>query len=201
MLLLASASPRRAELLSQLEVNYKKAPVDIDETPDASEIAVDYVVRMAHEKAHQALKLYAEDGLVILAADTTVVVDQKILGKPENFDDFSRMMGLLSGRQHQVYTAVSVVKKTLECFEEKQVFNENTVQFTDISEQDILWYWQTGEPVDKAGGYGIQGQGARFVKSINGSYSGIVGLPLYETAEILIALGILDKGVFCAGAY
>lgn len=192
MLLLASGSPRRAELLSQIKVSYQQVSVDIDETPDNHELAQDYVVRMAQEKAARAFELYSEQYPVILAADTTVVVDQHILGKPESFADFSQMMKLLSGREHQVYTAVNVSRKAESRIVEKQIFNENYVRFADVSEQDIHWYWQTGEPQDKAGGYAVQGQGVRFVCSMRGSYTGIVGLPLYETAEVLAELGVLS---------
>lgn len=195
-LLLASASPRRAELLSQLGVEFRQAPVEIDETPFANEAAVDYVERMAHEKALSALDLYGckhGEDQVILAADTTVVLGKRILGKPENFDNFSDMMQTLSGQKHQVFTAITIVKKNEDQVFENSVISENSVQFAILDKDDISWYWQTGEPQDKAGGYGLQGRGARFVRSINGSYSGIVGLPLYETAEILKNFGILPS--------
>lgn len=171
-------------------------PVDIDETPYPFEAALDYVERMADEKAQAAFSIQAEgslEDLVILAADTTVVSGRKILGKPRDFDDFANMMRSLSGQKHQVFTAVSMIKKSADQVLRRQHVNESSVQFCVLSEADIHWYWQTAEPEDKAGGYGIQGQGARFVQSIHGSYSGIMGLPLYETAEILIDFGILSQ--------
>ena len=196
-LLLASASPRRAELLAQLGVDFQQTAVDIDETPVQNETAVTYVERMAREKAQIAVNRRpagdSAQGLVILAADTTVVLGDQILGKPESFDDFSEMMRLLSGRWHQVLTAVSVVKLSEpDVLIQESILNENQVQFASLTDKNISWYWQSGEPQDKAGGYGIQGLGARFVQSIRGSYSGIVGLPLYETAEILTKFGILS---------
>lgn len=190
-MLLASGSPRRAELLSQLGLRFSVAAVDIDETPRANEIAVDYVQRMSSEKASEAMHRLGKmsDELVILAADTSVIVDDLILGKPKDFDQFAWMMRSLSGKAHRVYTAVSVRSNT----SAQNILSESSVQFAPIGESDITWYWQSGEPVDKAGGYAIQGLGARFVCSITGSYSGIVGLPLYETAELLKNFGILTN--------
>lgn len=186
-LLLASASPRRAELLRQVGVSFDITPVDIDESPIAQENAEAYVCRMAREKAKQAWDKFGEPGAVVLAADTTVVVDNHILGKPSDYDDFKGMMNLLSGSEHSVLTALRVQSES----SSKDILNTNSVQFCDLSDQDIHWYWGTGEPRDKAGGYGIQGLGARFVSKIRGSYSGIVGLPLFETAELLSNFGIL----------
>ncbi len=184
-------------MLSQLGVEFRQSPVDINETPFTTEAAVDYVERMAYEKAQAALIANSagenEKEFVILAADTTVVSGKRILGKPSDFDDFSDMMRTLSGQKHQVFTALSVVKRSEDQIFEENLVNENSVQFGRLDEADIAWYWQTGEPLDKAGGYGIQGQGACFVQSISGSYTGIVGLPLYETAEILTKFGILSK--------
>lgn len=187
-LLLASASPRRVELLSQLPIEFQQAPVNIDETPLATEPAIDYVCRMSREKAEKASELFAGEDLVILAADTTVVHGQTILGKPENLDDFTRMMRLLSASQHQVYTSVSVIQNQ----QAVHKLSVSKVEFAPLTDEQIQWYWQTGEPQDKAGGYGIQGKGAVFIRSIEGSYTGIVGLPLYETAEILRGFGILS---------
>lgn len=188
-LILASASPRRKELLEQLGISFCQRPVEIDETPHNQEIASDYVMRMGREKAEAAWRSWSGAGRVVLASDTTVVADGRILGKPLDFRDFRSMMRLLSGREHQVLT--SVVAKS----EEKVQFalSETRVHFCLLNEDDIEWYWQSGEPQDKAGGYGIQGLGARFVKKIDGSYSGVVGLPLFETAEILLNFGILSN--------
>ena len=187
--LLASGSPGRAELLSQLAVQFRQVSVDIDETPFDGEAPIDYVRRMSHQKIRKAVELHGKSHEVILTADTSVAPGQKILGKPGNFSEFTEMMQALSNRQHRVYTSVSVV-----CGDrEESALSTSLVWFAELTENDILWYWQTTEPRDKAGGYGIQGQGARFIKSISGSYSGILGLPLYETAEILVNFGILNN--------
>lgn len=188
-LILASASPRRKELLEQLGISFCQRPVEIDETPHSQEIASDYVMRMAREKAESAWKIWSGAGRVILASDTAVVVDRRILGKPLDFQDFRSMMRLLSDREHQVLTSV-VVKSEQKI---QYALSETRVHFCLMDEDDIAWYWQSGEPWDKAGGYGIQGLGARFVKKIDGSYSGVVGLPLFETAEILLNFGILSN--------
>ncbi|MEQ9208297.1 MAG: Maf family protein [Pseudomonadales bacterium] len=186
-LILASASPRRKELLEQLGISFCQKSVEIDETPYKQEIARDYVMRMAREKADVAWGIWGGAGRIILAADTTVVVGSKTLGKPLDFQDFGSMMRLLSGREHQVLTSVIVKSGQKAEF----ALSETRVHFCVLNEDDIEWYWQSGEPQDKAGGYGIQGLGARFVKKIDGSYSGVVGLPLFETAEILFNFGIL----------
>lgn len=189
MLILASASPRRSELLGQLGfelgVGFEIQPVDIDESPLAGELPEDYVVRVASKKASESLRAQAESNTV-LAADTTVTIDQEILGKPQDFDDFKRMMLLLSGREHQVLTAVSVINRS----KREQFLSVSEVRFSSMTEDSIQAYWKTGEPKDKAGGYGIQGLGARYIVSIKGSYTGIVGLPLYETSELLEEFGI-----------
>lgn len=188
-LLLASASPRRKELLDQLGISFCQKSVKIDETPRELENARDYVVRMAAEKAGAAWKLWGGEERIILASDTTVVVEGRILGKPSDYQNFRSMMQLLSGKQHQVLTSV-VVKSWREI---KSALSETQVYFCALNDNDIEQYWQSGEPQDKAGGYGIQGLGARFVKKIDGSYSGVVGLPLYETAEMLLNFGILSN--------
>jgi septum formation protein len=188
-LLLASASPRRKELLGQLGIRFGQQSVDIDETPYAQESARHYVMRMAEEKALAAWEQWGRPGLAVLASDTTVVIDEHILGKPEDFQDFQSMMQKLSGREHQVLT--SVIVRTGE--EIKSALCETRVFFCGLKNSDIEWYWNTGEPQDKAGGYGIQGLGARFIRKIDGSYTAVVGLPLFETAEILLNFGILSN--------
>jgi len=179
MLVLASASPRRAELLHQIGVSFLQRPADIDETPHQGEKPQDYALRMALEKASAIAK--HESGKVILASDTTVTIKDEILGKPEDKADFVRMMQLLSGQEHQVLTAVAVCRAEAK----ESCVSLSKVQFAELSQAQINTYWETGEPADKAGGYGIQGKGGQFVRHIEGSYSGIVGLPLFETAKLL----------------
>ncbi|HEX5793159.1 MAG TPA: Maf family protein [Rheinheimera sp.] len=177
---LASSSPRRRELLAQLGVNYELVKADIDETPLPAESAVLYVQRLALAKARAGLARLNKD-LPVLGADTVVVADDTILGKPADFTEFRRTMQLLSGRSHQVMTAIALADAqrqltALVCTE---------VTFRQLSAAEITAYWASGEPRDKAGGYGIQGLAGRFVRRINGSYSAVVGLPLCETEQLL----------------
>ncbi len=177
---LASASPRRRELLQQIAVPFNLVQVDVDESRQGDENPEHYVTRLALAKARAgAEKIQFQ--LPVLGADTIVVVAQQILGKPVDQADFSRMMQLLSGRCHQVFTAVALVGKNTS----QHCCVSTEVCFRQLSAEDINRYWQTGEPCDKAGGYGIQGQGGRFVNRINGSYSAVVGLPLCETDLLL----------------
>lgn len=184
-LLLASASPRRQELLDQIGVTYKIRPVNIDETPIENELPENYVRRVAAEKSAAALTR-RESELPVLAADTTVVLQGAILGKPQDQQHALEMLTRLSGKTHQVYTAISLRGRT-----HRQALSKTEVTFRQLTEREIINYWQTGEPVDKAGAYAIQGLGAIFVKSIAGSFSGVVGLPLFETAEALAYEGII----------
>jgi septum formation protein len=189
-LVLASASPRRKELLDQLGVRYLVHPVDIDELPKQREEPLAYVVRIAAEKAAACLA-ELEPSLPILAADTSVVVDGQILGKPENKEHAIAMLNLLSGNIHRVYSAVSVRESGMKNdSRHMQAVSMTDVTFRTISQKEIQAYWQTGEPEGKAGAYAIQGLGGIFVASIRGSYSGVVGLPLFETAELLSKQGI-----------
>ncbi len=183
-ILLASASPRRQELLTQIGVSFKVFPVDLDETPRVGESPLFYVQRIAAEKSAAALER-SDARLPILAADTAVILDGRIMGKPKDKADCLSMLSFLSGRTHQVFSAVS-----LRGFEHWQAVNITEVSFRCISEDEIIRYWDSGEPVDKAGAYAIQGLGGVFVKSITGSFSGVVGLPLFETAELLAKQGI-----------
>ncbi|GAA6184447.1 MULTISPECIES: Maf family protein [Alteromonadaceae] len=189
MLLLASQSPRRKELLSQLGVKFTTLNVDIDETQLANEDSNDYVIRLAIEKAQQGWRQHTQvDG--VIGADTIVVVDsgnqEQVLGKPDNFQHARQMWQQLSDRQHKVKTAVAL-KNHLGT---EHFIVETAVRFKLLSEAEMQWYWQTGEPQDKAGAYGIQGFAGNFVKHINGSYSAVVGLPLYETSELIKQAGI-----------
>lgn len=179
-IVLASASPRRCELLAQLGVPFDQVVADIDESVLDGESPQEYVQRLALAKATAVLNRLGTD-MPVLGADTIVVAKQQILGKPADFADFQRMMRLLSAQCHQVYTAVAVV--TTEQAWQQLVGTE--VCFRALTETEIMSYWQSGEPQDKAGGYGIQGQAARFIQRINGSYGAVVGLPLCETEQLL----------------
>ncbi|MCF6252606.1 MAG: Maf family nucleotide pyrophosphatase [Methylococcaceae bacterium] len=189
-LVLASASPRRKELLDQIGVSYTVYPVDIDETPKQSEIPQDYVFRVAAEKAAVCM-LTLNSPLPVLAADTSVVIDGCILGKPENKEHAHAMLNKLSGNWHSVYSAVSLrccaINEEIKHF---QALSITEVKFRTIQPHEIQAYWETGEPLGKAGAYAIQGLASVFVESINGSFSGVVGLPLFETAELLSKQGI-----------
>jgi septum formation protein len=193
MLVLASASPRRKELLSLLVKEFEVLPADIDETPMYQENAEDYVVRMAIEKASAAALKYRQQAgfdmsAIFIASDTSVVIDGRILGKPASLEDSLSMLRLLSGRSHKVITSLCFSNLQREHIATKLVVSD--VLFREISNVEIEQYWKTGEPQDKAGSYAVQGLGAIFVRSISGSYSAVVGLPLYETAQLLAQFGI-----------
>lgn len=183
-LILASASPRRKELLAQLQLKVRIQPVELDETPFPEEAPLIYVQRIAAEKSALCAALF-EPALPILAADTIVVIDNQILGKPKHYEDCVAMLTRLSGRMHLVYSAVSLRGK-----QHRHALSVTKVTFRTLSKQEIAAYWHTEEPRDKAGGYAIQGLGSLFIESINGSYSGVVGLPLFETAKLLAQEGI-----------
>lgn len=189
-LLLASGSPRRRELLTQIGVPFKTLSADIDETPLKDETPAAYVERLARGKADAGLLQLANDAAYptacVLGADTAVVLDGRILGKPMDQADALAMLAALSNREHDVLTAVAVVDEQ-HC--ETRVVSSR-VRFRAISADEAQAYWASGEPCDKAGSYGIQGLGAVFVESLTGSYSAVVGLPLCETAEILRRFGI-----------
>ncbi len=186
VVLLASRSPRRAELLAQIGVSYSVVDIEVDETPRDQESPDAYVLRLAVEKAQAGRDQYGEPSrLPVLAADTAVVVDERILGKPRDRQDSLEMMALLSGRTHHVYTGVALAG-----YRTDTRLSRSEVGFRQIAPQEAAAYWASGEPRDKAGGYGIQGLGAMFVCELHGSYSGVMGLPLYETAGLLRAAGI-----------
>lgn len=183
MIVLASASPRRQQLLHQIGVPHEVKPADVDETPLYGELPREYVQRVANSKA---LAVFAQQPeAIILAADTTVVVDDHILGKPESADHARRMLMQLSGRSHQVMTALSLVRAGPREPERQQCLVTTEVTFMPLSDAEINRYINTHEPFGKAGGYAIQGFAAAFVESIHGSYSNVVGLPLAETADCL----------------
>lgn len=179
---LASASPRRRDLLRGLGLQFSVGSPDIDESPIAGESADAMVLRLAASKA-QALAGAAD---VVLAADTTVVCDDRIFAKPQSQEEGLAMLARLSGRVHVVLTGVAV---HADCGLQT-VLSRSEVRFRDIDPAEALEYWQSGEPADKAGAYAIQGLGAVFVAELRGSYSGVVGLPVFETAGLLEAAGI-----------
>jgi septum formation protein len=189
LIYLASASPRRSALLTQIGVAHRIAPVPVDESVDGAEAPEKYVTRLAALKADTLWQnLPVDERLPVLGSDTSVVVDRTILGKPADESDCLRMLELLSGRTHQVHTAVAVRSAA----GSEVRLSVSDVTFRDLSRAEMRAYWQTGEPADKAGGYAIQGRGAVFIRHIAGSYSGIMGLPLFETAELLAAQSIFD---------
>jgi septum formation protein len=192
-LILASASPRRRELLGRLGVAFEVHPVDADETPRPGEAAADLVRRLAVAKAEAALvdlAGVAGDDTVVVAADTEVVLDGEVLGKPADADDAARILRRLAGRTHEVLTGVAVAASWGDTAAVESRVARTAVTMTDLSAQEIAWYVGTGEPLDKAGAYGIQGAGGLFVSSIEGSYDNVVGLPLALTRRLLAVVGI-----------
>ena len=179
-IVLASASPRRKELLQQIGVQAHCMPVDIDESINENESASVYCQRLALEKAQKGWQVSAKNHPV-LGADTIVVMDDEILGKPKDENHALSMLMALANRQHTVITAVAMVFQN----KQKVVQSSSLVQFSAINEQDVNNYIKSGEPMDKAGSYGIQGYAARWIKHISGSYTGIMGLPLYETMQLI----------------
>lgn len=180
---LASASPRRREILAALGLEFMVQTVDIDETQLASEPARDMVIRLAVAKAEAAT---AGPKDIVIAADTAVVVDALVLGKPVDLEDCVAMLDALAGRGHTVFTGVAVRHGDTT----HTALSETNVYFRDISRDEALAYWHSGEPQDKAGAYGVQGLGGVFVERIEGSYSGVVGLPVFETAALLRQAGL-----------
>lgn len=182
-LTLASASPRRLALLAQIGiVPDRVTPTDIDEAPRARELPRPHAQRLAHEKALAA----AADGVFTLAADTVVAVGRRILGKAESEADARRCLALLSGRRHHVYTALTIITPAGLA---RHRCRDSAVIFKRLTAAEIDAYVATGEWQGKAGGYAVQGHAAAFIRDIQGSYSGVVGLPLYETAQLLAGLG------------
>lgn len=179
-LILASQSPRRQELLAQLGYSFICQPADIDESQHLNESPYNYVKRLALEKA-QEIAEHQKGEFVILGSDTCVVLNDTILGKPKDLQQCIEHLSMLSNNTHQVLTAVAVVQGELS----RSVVVCTDVHFKALTEKEIINYWNTGEPCDKAGSYGIQGIAGQFVKQINGSYSAVVGLPLYETSQLL----------------
>jgi septum formation protein len=186
---LASASPRRRQLLAQIGVPFQVLNVEVDETLGAAEAPLRYVSRLAEAKALAGARQSRAPGeppALVLGADTAVLVGEQILGKPQNQDAAEYMLRLLSARAHQVLTAVALA--TPAGVMSRVSISE--VTFREITAAEARDYWRTGEPKDKAGGYAIQGYGAVFVARLEGSYSGVMGLPLFETADLLRSAGV-----------
>jgi septum formation protein len=186
LIYLASASPRRSALLTQIGVSHRVRPTNLDESRRNAEHPGSYVQRLAREKARAAWSgLLPAERLPVLAADTTVAVDADILGKPADEQDAVRMLSQLSGRSHQVYTGLALIYAN----GTREALSVSEVQFRELSLAEMRAYWRTGEPADKAGAYAVQGLAAAFIEHIAGSYSGIMGLPLFETTELLSHIG------------
>ena len=185
---LASRSPRRVELLKQIGILCVTLPADIDETQNLNESPIDYVMRLARQKAEAcAQALNSEQRLSqIIAADTTVVLDGQVLGKPEDDNDARQILTRLSGRVHQVHTAVALAFNN----QIEVVLSTTVVEMMDLSVAQIETYIASGDHRDKAGSYGIQGAAGAWIKRIEGSYTGVMGLPLYETAALLRKCGL-----------
>ena len=193
---LASASPRRSALLTQIGVRHRVRPVDVDESQRPGEAPLQYVRRLAIAKAETLwTQLTQEEQAPVLGSDTTVAIGTDILGKPADRTDAMRMLRRLSAQTHQVYTAVAL-RDADGCEARVSV---SDVSMRELADDEIAAYWETGEPQDKAGAYGIQGLAALFIERISGSYSGIVGLPLFETGELLRMKGRRMSGAASAG--
>jgi len=181
-LILASGSPRRRDLLHALELAFRVRPVDVDETPHAGEVPREYVRRLAEEKA----AAHVEPGELVLAADTSVILDGEILGKPTDEVDARTMLGRLAGREHLVLTGVALHDSAAGV---RTHIEESRVRIAALTPDEITWYVATGETMDKAGSYAVQGLGAMFVESIHGDYTNVVGLPLPATYRMFKAQG------------
>lgn len=188
MLYLASQSPRRAQLLEQLGLRFGVLEVEVIERREAGEAALDYGRRVAREKAGAGLlRVMSSAGATVLAADTEVVLDDEVFGKPVDAVDAARMLAQLAGRTHRVVSAVCVLSGAREA----QIVQVSEVTFAALTAAQIANYVATHEPLGKAGGYAIQGAAAAFIEHLSGSYSGVMGLPLFETAQLLRDFGVL----------
>ncbi len=183
---LASASPRRRELLQQLGVRFAVRVADVPETLQQNETPREFVQRLALEKANRVWQsLNLTQRRPVVGADTVVTIDEHILGKPVSREHALEMLTILSGRTHEVLTGVAVVSQ-----QHSVCVNVSAVRFRVLDPVQIEAYWQTGEPADKAGAYAIQGYAAAFIEHLSGSYSGVMGLPLYETSNLLKQQGV-----------
>jgi|SRR6266404_1488222 len=187
---LASGSPRRRELLQQIGVPFRVVSAAVDEAVRSAETAPTYVLRLAAAKAEAGWEASLGSPAPVLAADTAVVLDGRILGKPADGRDAVGLLGQLSGRTHEVLTAVAL--RTAKGLQSR--ISRSEVTFRSIDAGEARAYWETGEPSDKAGAYAIQGLGAVFIADLRGSYSGVMGLPLFETADLLSGVGIVPLG-------
>lgn len=184
--ILASASPRRIEILQTLGLDFETAPAEIDESSSDGETPSDYVVRLARAKVDEVAPRYAQ-GLVI-GADTAVVIDGRILGKPASPEEARSMLAFLAGRWHAVMTGLAV--RNTESREEAADYDKTLVRFKELTQEEIEAYVSTGEPMDKAGGYAIQGRGMLFVEEIAGNYQNVVGLPATLLQRLVRRLGV-----------
>jgi septum formation protein len=188
MIYLASGSPRRADLLRQINVDFELLAVEIDESFHRHEAPAEYVKRMARSKALAGYQSLSErvEGALVLGADTIIAIDDKIIGKPVDREQCGCILAMLSGREHQVLSAIAVAKENdILCR-----LSTSQVWFKSLSTAEIEQYCASEEPMDKAGAYAIQGRAAIFIKSLAGSYSSVMGLPLYETAGLLKEAGV-----------
>jgi septum formation protein len=183
-LILASASPRRAELLTAAGFRFDVIPADVDETPHPGEAAADYTLRVAQDKARHVATGINDQSAAVIAADTEVVIGDAILGKPTSPEDATRMLRLLSGRTHEVLTAVVLSAAGRELFE----VVPTAVEFAEMPDGDIANYVRSGEPMGKAGAYAIQGYASRFIVRIDGSWSNVVGLPIHAVHRLLVRI-------------
>lgn len=187
-LYLASSSPRRQELLRQVGIEFEVVPSGVVEAPQPGEQPRGYVARVARDKAeavHSGLKSKGLRLLPVLGADTEVIIDDEVLGKPRDEEHGAALLRRLSGRTHEVLTSLCLIHE----HGVEEAHSITRVRFALLTEEDIAQYWASGEPADKAGGYAIQGRGAAFIEYIEGSYSGVVGLPLYELSQLLKRVG------------
>jgi septum formation protein len=182
MIYLASASPRRSELLRRIGIAHEVRAVAVDESVVPGEAPVEYVLRLAEAKARRLWEaVAAHERLPVLAADTTVALEGEVFGKPADQAEAAAMLSRLSGRTHQVHTAVAVRHAAGGA----ALVSSSSVSLRELTPSEIDWYCRTGEPMDKAGGYAVQGRAAIFIRHLSGSFSGVMGLPLYETWELL----------------
>lgn len=187
-LILASESPRRKELLRLTGLDFEVIPSGIEEMPQKGENPAEHVLELSKRKAGAVSSLRPDAW--ILGADTIVVIDGEIMGKPAQTSEAKRMLRKLSGREHHVHTGFTIVRETVDIFLGDVV--TSSVLFKDISEEEINWYVRTEEPYDKAGGYAVQGAGAIFIKEIRGSYTNVIGLPLCEAVSLLKQVGAIE---------
>jgi len=191
---LASQSPRRRALIEQLGIRYQTLNVEVDESPHSREAPVDFVERLALQKARAGWQLAAKPMAPVVGADTCIVLDGEIVGKPESQQQGIALLKRYSGRAHEVYTGVAIVGSGTDDQEPEIMHyvrtNISTVTFRAITNEECEQYWKSGEPIGKAGGYAIQGLASVFIEKLEGSYSGVMGLPLFEFAELISLFGI-----------